>query len=103
MNRSADRSWRSWPRKRPTNHDHPDMRRAASSVMNHSRSTRIFADELSKDSIGLAPQPDHHVDAGDFIAFGWSRRSPDEYVGIRNVEERILLLDEEMVMLRRVG
>ena len=52
---------------------------------------------------GLAAQPDHHVDAGDLVALGRDRRLADHHVGIRNVDQRVLALDEEVVMLRRVG
>src|SRR5262249_41054114 len=54
-------------------------------------------------SAALAPQANHHVDAGDLIAFGRDRRLADDHVGIGNVEKCVLALDEEMVMLGIVG
>ena len=42
--------------------------------------------------LALAAKPDHHVDAGDLVAFRRHRRLADHDVGGGNVEQIVLLL-----------
>src|SRR5262245_24309402 len=51
----------------------------------------------------LAPQPHHHVDAGDLIALGCGWHLVEHDGGAGDVEQRMLALDEEMMVLGGVG
>src|SRR6266545_1468182 len=63
----------------------------------------LNASERWSRSAALAAQPHDHVDAGDLVAFRRRRRLADDRVGIRNVEQRVLALDEEVMVLGIVG
>jgi uncharacterized protein YhjY with autotransporter beta-barrel domain len=67
------------------------------------RPPRASSPANPESSTRLAAQPDHHVDARDLVALGRDRRLADENIGVRNIEQRVVLLDEEMVMLGRIG
>src|SRR5262249_21488329 len=54
-------------------------------------------------SARLASQPNYHVDTRNLVALGRNGRPADDHVGVGNVEQIVLALDEEMVVLGNVG
>jgi hypothetical protein len=53
-------------------------------------------------SATLAAQSHHRINAYNFVAFGRDGCSIEQYLGMRNINEVVLALDEEMVMFRDV-
>ena len=52
-------------------------------------------------ALALAPQPHHHVDAGDLVACRRDRHLADDHLGAGNVDQLVLAFDEEVMMRRR--
>ncbi len=53
-------------------------------------------------SATLAAQSRHRINAYNFVAFGRDGCSIEQYLGMRNINEVVLTLHEEMVMFRDV-
>src|SRR5215470_18853636 len=61
-----------------------------------------YGDGFSK-SAPFRPQPHHNVYAADFVALGHLRQLADDRVSVRNIDQIVLVLDEEVVVVRDVG
>ena len=53
--------------------------------------------------LGLLAKADHHVDARDLVAFRRMRRLADDLFRTRDIDQRVLTLDEKVVMRGGVG
>src|SRR6266566_5966964 len=51
----------------------------------------------------LGPQPYHHVNTADFVALRNLRQFADDRIGVRNINQIVFVLDEEVVVVRDVG
>jgi transposase-like protein len=51
----------------------------------------------------LLAQPDHHVDAGDLVAFGHFRHLLQHQMRVRNIDQFVVIFEIEVVMRRHVG
>src|SRR5215470_8042576 len=87
---------------------HPESGRPATRVLWRDRpSSSGIAKSLArlgrKSGSARALESHKYVDAGDLEAFRRHRQLADNRLGVRNVDERVLTLDEEVVVLGDVG
>src|SRR5437588_5311920 len=75
--------------------------RACGASIQTRRSSKI-APRSGAASAGLA-QPHHDIDARDLIALRRMRQSVEHHLGVRDVDQRVLAFDEEVMVVGHVG